>query len=62
MKTDQECNRCVMDTSDPNITFDHRGFCNHCNKAYSLLLNTPSYLSSAKKEKRLSSLVNKIKR
>ena len=24
------CNKCVMDTSDPNIKFDQRGVCNHC--------------------------------
>ena len=26
----QECTRCVMDTSDPQITFDADGVCNHC--------------------------------
>lgn len=26
----QVCVRCVMDTSDPEITFDARGCCNHC--------------------------------
>lgn len=26
----QRCTRCVMDTSDPDITFDDRGHCNHC--------------------------------
>ncbi len=24
------CSRCVMDTSDPNITFNYHGECNHC--------------------------------
>jgi N-acetyl sugar amidotransferase len=24
------CNRCLMDTSDPNIVFDEHGICNHC--------------------------------
>lgn len=24
------CSRCVMDTTDPNITFDEKGQCNHC--------------------------------
>lgn len=28
----QMCNRCVMDTSDPDITFDSAGVCNHCLK------------------------------
>ena len=27
----QICNRCVMDTSDPEIIFDENGHCNHCN-------------------------------
>lgn len=26
----QECSNCVMDTSDPWITFDNDGMCNHC--------------------------------
>lgn len=30
-KNYQVCNRCVMDTSDPEIIFDNNGFCNHCN-------------------------------
>lgn len=26
----QRCTRCVMDTTDPEITFDSKGVCNHC--------------------------------
>ncbi len=26
----QVCSKCVMDTSDPEIKFDHNGVCNHC--------------------------------
>ena len=26
----QQCNRCIMDTSDPEIVFDNQGVCNHC--------------------------------
>ena len=29
-KTYQICTRCVMDTTDPAITFNHKGECNHC--------------------------------
>ena len=29
-KAYQVCNRCVMDTTDPIITFDEEGNCNHC--------------------------------
>lgn len=30
-KSYQQCKRCVMDTSDPIISFDEHGNCNHCN-------------------------------
>lgn len=26
----QQCTRCIMDTSDPDIEFDNNGICNHC--------------------------------
>src|SRR5690349_3118358 len=26
----RQCSRCVMDTTDPEITFDHEGRCCHC--------------------------------
>lgn len=33
----RQCMRCVMDTSDPNITFDENGYCNHCTDYFSNL-------------------------
>lgn len=30
MKNYQQCSRCVMDTSDPDISFDEFGVCSHC--------------------------------
>jgi N-acetyl sugar amidotransferase len=33
----QICARCIMDRSDPNITFDAQGVCNHCRRASELL-------------------------
>ena len=30
-RTYKICTNCVMDTSDPEITFDSEGVCNHCN-------------------------------
>jgi N-acetyl sugar amidotransferase len=33
----QICNRCVMDTSDPDIIFDKIGNCNHCNDFFNTL-------------------------
>jgi N-acetyl sugar amidotransferase len=32
MTTPLICRRCVMDTSDPDITFDENGVCNHCHR------------------------------
>lgn len=36
----QQCNRCVMDTSAQNITFDRDGYCNYCNDFLNRLTNT----------------------
>ena len=30
----QICKRCVMDTTDTEIVFDEKGYCNHCNDFY----------------------------
>lgn len=35
----RECNRCVMDTTDPDITFDSEGRCNHCRDYFDRLAN-----------------------
>lgn len=55
------CNRCIMDTSDPNIRFDENGVCNHCNKAFNFLNTPPLNLSPDERKKALDELVNKIK-
>ncbi|MBX7546363.1 hypothetical protein [Helicobacter turcicus] len=34
----QVCTRCVMDTSDPEITFDSNGVCSHCQRFDSVIL------------------------
>ncbi|HPH99331.1 MAG TPA: N-acetyl sugar amidotransferase [Chitinophagaceae bacterium] len=33
------CTRCIMDSSDPDISFDEKGICNHCHR-YDGLINT----------------------
>lgn len=33
------CRRCIMDTSDPTITFDSNGVCNHCHFFDSIVNN-----------------------
>lgn len=34
LKEYQQCTRCVMDTTDPDIVFDGQGHCNHCNEYF----------------------------
>lgn len=45
-----QCKRCVMDTTDPDITFDSEGNCNHCS----------SFISHISQEKKIISLQKKI--
>jgi N-acetyl sugar amidotransferase len=53
------CTRCIMDTSDPGISFNDEGVCNHCQK-YDREL--PKRLFKGKEaEDKLNSLVQKIK-
>lgn len=51
----QICKRCIMDTSDPGISFDKNGVCNHC-KDYD---SQNQYLYS---EKELKKIIEKIKK
>jgi len=37
------CTRCIMDTSDPDIWFDEKGACSHCQK-YKDVIQGKSYL------------------
>ncbi len=53
------CSRCIMDTSDPDITFDEHGICNHC-KRYEIELPKRAFKGDDAKQK-LVSLVKKIK-
>jgi len=53
----QICTNCVMDTTDPEITFDENGVCNHCRNFYE---NIKPVWDSLTKEK-LDKLIEKIK-
>jgi len=56
----QLCKRCVMDTSDPAITFNQEGFCNHCE---TFLEEVKTIKPEGKeREERLSALIDSIKR
>ncbi len=55
----QQCNRCIMDTTDEEIVFDEQGNCNHCNEYFRL---EPYYIyQGAESDKALEKLVKEIK-
>jgi N-acetyl sugar amidotransferase len=53
------CTRCVMDTSDPAITFDEAGVCNHC---HTYDLNMAMIGPLAHRQRMLSSVVEDLRR
>ena len=53
------CTRCIMDTSDPNISFDSKGVCNHC-KTYDKRVALEGY-KGKRTDKALKDLVARIK-
>lgn len=55
----QICQRCIMDTSDPNIQFDSQGICNHCTAALERIKK--DQWPAAEREAALQRLVNGIK-
>ena len=55
----QICTRCVMDTSDPDITFDVNGICTHCHQ-YDARCEQLS--AGAEAEGMLEEMIDKIKR
>lgn len=54
------CTRCVMDTSDPDITFDASGVCNHCHRFSAVAAKR--LIPVSERSVQLSALVEKIKR
>lgn len=53
------CVNCIMDTSDPTITFDDKGICHFCNNFFTNI--QPNWFPNEKGEKILMPLINKIK-
>lgn len=56
----RQCERCVMDTSDPDITFSAEGFCNHCTDYFDRLAHL-SY-RGAESDRQLEALVERVRR
>ena len=56
----QICTRCLMDTTDPQISFCKMGYCNHCRH---FIETKQKYLYEfAKSEKQLKAIIHKIKK
>jgi N-acetyl sugar amidotransferase len=55
MKT---CSRCIMDTTDPDITFDSDGVCNHCHRYDQLA--TQRLIPADQRDQLLNDLVRRI--
>lgn len=56
----QICSNCIMDTSDSNIRFDERGWCDYCNNYYSNVL--PNWHTDERGEREIMAQIEKIKR
>ena len=55
----QICTRCVMDTTDPEITFDDQGVCNHCHDFERV--TKPNWFPNEEGNQKLQQIFQKIK-
>lgn len=55
----QICKRCIMDTSDPTIEFDHEGVCGYCNNFDNNIL--PEWKSGVGRTAELEELLGRIR-
>ena len=56
----QICSRCIMDSSDPEITFDDQGVCNHCHHVDTVL--RPRWFPNEEGAKKLDALAKRLKK
>ena len=54
------CGRCVMDTSDPEITFDQNGHCSHCTEF--LLRRARHKYNGSESDEAFEKMIAEIKR
>lgn len=54
------CTSCVMDTTDPKISFDENGVCDYCNNYYQNIL--PHWHTDERGEAELAPMIEKIKK
>ncbi|MDA8115845.1 MAG: N-acetyl sugar amidotransferase [Actinomycetota bacterium] len=60
VRTYQVCSNCIMDTSDPRITFDDRGWCDYCRNYYEQI--QPNWHTDEQGERTLASIAERIRR
>jgi len=60
MREYEICSNCIMDTSDSNIVFDERGWCDYCNNYHTTIL--PHWHTDQRGENEIMAMVEKIKR
>jgi len=59
VNTYRRCTRCVMDTTDPDILFDEKGFCNHCTEYFN---SESRFVSKGHQgKKKMETIVEQIK-
>jgi len=56
----QICCNCIMDTTDPDITFDERGWCDYCRNYHANIL--PNWHPNEQGKKELATIVQRIKK
>lgn len=54
------CTNCIMDTTDPHITFDERGWCDYCNNLHKNIL--PNWHTDTQGEAELMKVAAKIRK
>lgn len=60
MNVDRICTNCIMDTSDPNIHFDEKGWCDYCNNFHASI--KPNWHTDVRGEAELMQIAEKIKK
>jgi len=53
------CTRCIMDSTDPDISFDAEGVCNHCHRYDSV--SKTRLIPVEERDERLKALIDEIK-
>ena len=59
MRSYQICSNCIMDTSDPNIAFDEKGWCDYCKNYHENIL--PNWHTNEQGLQELLKIAEKIK-